>query len=236
MSETQKDANYYEVLGLKEEATDDEIRKAYKKLAIRWHPDKNYDNKVEAEAKFKEISEAYSVLSDPKKREEWKAYKNHGGYGFSHFESNFDFNSHDAFDMFENFFKDNGFHGFRGFGNFESDDFFNDGDDDFFSDFRSGTGFKATTSTSSSKNKPNTKSIKKTTTIINGKKITRIETSTYDQQGNKQVDVREETSDDKPSNNNFGFINNGFDDDFFGSKSFGYKKAKSSHPHKQLKK
>ena len=63
---TKKD--YYEVLGVKKEATPQEIRKAYKKLAIKWHPDKNPDNKEEAENRFKEISEAYSVLSDPEKK------------------------------------------------------------------------------------------------------------------------------------------------------------------------
>ena len=60
--------NYYEILGVSETATDDEIRKAYKKLAIKWHPDKNPDNKDEAERKFKQISAAYAVLGDKQKR------------------------------------------------------------------------------------------------------------------------------------------------------------------------
>ena len=59
--------DYYEVLGVPKDASDDVIRKAYKKLAIKWHPDKHTDDKKAAEEKFKEISEAYSVLSDPKK-------------------------------------------------------------------------------------------------------------------------------------------------------------------------
>lgn len=67
MSSNKKD--YYEVLGVPKDATEDQIRHAYKKLAVRWHPDKNPDNKKQAEEKFKEISEAYSVLSDPKKKE-----------------------------------------------------------------------------------------------------------------------------------------------------------------------
>ncbi|XP_004646153.1 dnaJ homolog subfamily B member 8 [Octodon degus] len=61
-------ANYYEVLGVQAGASADDIKKAYHKLALRWHPDKNPDNKEEAEKKFKQVSEAYEVLSDPKKR------------------------------------------------------------------------------------------------------------------------------------------------------------------------
>ncbi len=54
-------ADYYKVLGVDKSANDDELKKAYRKLAMKWHPDKNPDNKAKAEAKFKEVSEAYEV-------------------------------------------------------------------------------------------------------------------------------------------------------------------------------
>jgi hypothetical protein len=53
--------DYYKVLGVDRGAGDDDLKKAYRKLAMRWHPDKNPTNKKEAEAKFKQISEAYDV-------------------------------------------------------------------------------------------------------------------------------------------------------------------------------
>lgn len=65
-----KRKDYYKILGVQKTASDEEIRKAYRKLAIKWHPDKHQDEtKEEAEAKFKEIGEAYAVLSDPQKRQ-----------------------------------------------------------------------------------------------------------------------------------------------------------------------
>ena len=65
--------DYYQVLGVDKKSTAEEIKKAYRKLAVKWHPDKNPNNKA-AEEKFKKISEAYAVLSDPKKREQYDTF------------------------------------------------------------------------------------------------------------------------------------------------------------------
>ena len=73
--------NYYEVLGVAETANAAEIKKAYRKLAIQYHPDKNPHNKKEAEAKFKEVSEAYYVLSDADRRAKYDQARRFGGSG-----------------------------------------------------------------------------------------------------------------------------------------------------------
>ncbi len=71
--------DYYEILGVSKNASDDEIKKAYRKLAVKYHPDKNPGDK-EAEAKFKEISEAHEVLSDKQKRARYDQF-GHAGVG-----------------------------------------------------------------------------------------------------------------------------------------------------------
>src|ERR1700739_2060447 len=70
MNQTMGDRDYYDILGVKKSASDEEIKKAYRSLAKKYHPDKNKGNK-EAENKFKEISEAYAVLSDSEKRAQY---------------------------------------------------------------------------------------------------------------------------------------------------------------------
>ena len=74
--------DYYEVLGVNKNATDDELKKAYRKLAKKYHPDANPNNKEEAEAKFKEVNEAYENLSDPQKRRMYDQFGHDGPQGF----------------------------------------------------------------------------------------------------------------------------------------------------------
>lgn len=94
-----KDTELYDTLGLTPDAGPDQIKKAYRKLAVQWHPDKNPDNKDEAEARFKVISEAYSVLSDEKKK---KIYDQFGKKGLEN--SGVDMGGVSPFEVFEGIF------------------------------------------------------------------------------------------------------------------------------------
>lgn len=110
--------DYYEVLGVSKSATDDEIKKAYRRIAIKYHPDRNPGNK-EAEEKFKEAAEAYSVLSDQQKRQQYDQFGFDGpnmGGGFGGFGGG-GFSMDDIFSMFGDVFGGHGFGGFSsGFG------------------------------------------------------------------------------------------------------------------------
>jgi len=120
--------DYYEILGVKKNASLDEIKKAYRELALRYHPDRvPHEQKKEAEEKFKEISEAYAVLSDSQKRALYDQYGHSGidqKYAYEDIFKGADFNSvfEDLSDfgfgggLFENIFSDLGFDIFGGSG------------------------------------------------------------------------------------------------------------------------
>ena len=104
--------DYYEVLGVEKNASEDEIKKAYRKIAIKYHPDRNPGDK-EAEEKFKEAAEAYNVLHDPKTRQQYDQF----GFDGPNMGSGFDFggfggasmNMDDIFSMFGDIFGGHGF-------------------------------------------------------------------------------------------------------------------------------
>lgn len=112
-----KKRDYYEVLGVARSVSADDLKKAYRKLAMQYHPDKNQGN-AEAEAKFKEISEAYEVLSDAKKRQQYDQFGHDGmksAFGAGGFDFNRDFtHGADINDILNSFFGGGG--GFGGFG------------------------------------------------------------------------------------------------------------------------
>ncbi len=109
--------DYYEVLGLQRNATEAEIKKAYRKLALKYHPDKNPDDK-QAEDNFKEAAEAYEVLSDANKRNRYDQF-GHAGIGGAAGTSGYSMSMDDIFSQFGDIFGDafgGAFSGFGGFG------------------------------------------------------------------------------------------------------------------------
>nr|AYN74404.1 heat shock protein [Acipenser oxyrinchus oxyrinchus] len=131
--------DYYQTLGVQRNATQEDIKKSYRKLALKWHPDKNPDNKDDAERKFKELSEAYEVLSDANKRDVYDRYGKEGligggGGGGGHYNNGgfgYGFSFRNPEDVFREFFG-----GRDPFADFFVDDPF----DDFFGNRRGSRG------------------------------------------------------------------------------------------------
>jgi molecular chaperone DnaJ len=108
--------DYYEVLGVSRDSSPEEIKKAYRKKAIKYHPDKNPDNK-EAEDKFKEAAEAYEILSEPQKKQRYDQFGHAGMGGSQGGFGGHDMSMDDIFSMFGDIFGGGG-GGFGGFGGF----------------------------------------------------------------------------------------------------------------------
>ncbi|XP_016045386.1 dnaJ homolog subfamily B member 8 [Erinaceus europaeus] len=208
-------ANYYEVLGVQSNASQEDIKKAYRKLALRWHPDKNPDNKEEAEKKFKQVSEAYEVLSDSKKRSMYDragsgAWRAGGGASTpysSPFDSGYTFRNPEdifreffggldpfSFDFWENPFSAGGrghVRGpFSGFGEFPA---FMEAFSSFDALGRGGTASRATFSSTSfggsGSGSSGFKSVMSSTEMVNGHKVT---TKRIVENGQERVEVEED--------------------------------------------
>lgn len=205
--------DYYEVLEVPKSASTSDIKKSYRRLALKWHPDKNPDNRREAEEMFKKIAEAYEVLSDPEKRSRYDSFGPEGvnggdfsGFsGFSEFDRHFSmghasrifeefFGTSNIFDLFSSSFGD--FPGFNesnqrsgGRGHSRSRGSRRSPFDDFHSQIfgnfgLSGSGFgnfqtfSSSSFTSSSGFQGGvSRSVSQSTSVINGKVITRTKTT-----------------------------------------------------------
>mmetsp|Transcript_66847 Transcript_66847/g.186807 ORF Transcript_66847/g.186807 Transcript_66847/m.186807 type:complete len:258 (-) Transcript_66847:356-1129(-) len=231
------DACYYEVLGVPRTASDDEVKKAYRKLALKWHPDKNPDNKEQAEQMFKKLSEAYQVLSDPEKRSMYdrggrQAFN--GGFSSASGASPFG-GMDDAFSIFEKFFggRDPFAHmdamfgdmgGFgaaarrsagpgaagaaRGRGDPFGDPFFNSGFGDM--GMGGGGGFGSFMSSSNSGGGGTSTCTTTTTRIVNGKRVTVTQTTVRKPDGTVETRTQESSGDGPAGGGANGMLGDGF--------------------------
>lgn len=209
-------SDYYKILNIQRNATEDDIKKAYRKLALKWHPDKNPNNKEEAEAKFKSISEAYEVLSDKNKRSVYNKYgkeglAGHGGNRSSnesrrsrHNTPHFFFEFQDPQEIFRQFFGgedpfSNMFNGFsheshRKYGPDPFDSMLNNfnissfgGFAGFGDDLLDAQSSTFTRFSGSHGSGPQIKSVSKTIKIVNGETI---ETTKVVQNGEERIETR----------------------------------------------
>lgn len=209
------ESDYYAVLGIPKNATDTAIKKAYRKMALKWHPDKNPGNQQEAERVFKLVSEAYEVLSDPKKREVYDRYGKEGlsGSGGSHGGPNMDFDDfhfggfggfRDPFEVFRDFFggrdpfaefftPDRGGSGMSMFRSRDLDSHFPSFGGGFGSSLFGGGGFSSFSSFSSTNGggipSRNIRSVSTSTRTVNGKTIV---TKRVVENGEETVTVEED--------------------------------------------
>lgn len=194
--------DYYKILGVPKTASQEDIKKAYRKLALKWHPDKNPDNKETAEQKFKELAEAYEVLSDKSKRDAYDRYGNdhmrhNGGMSNADFSDfpGFTFTFRNPDDVFREFFG-----GQDPFANF-FDDFSSFGSSSrmgpsrFFSFPSAGADFTSFSMSglsgmdSMAGGMGNFKSVSTTTRIVNGKRTT---TKKIKENGQERVEIEED--------------------------------------------
>ncbi|XP_074857702.1 dnaJ homolog subfamily B member 2-like [Carettochelys insculpta] len=192
---------YYEVLGVPRNASSDDIKKAYRKAALKWHPDKNPENKEHAEQKFKEIAEAYEVLSDKEKRDIYDRYGKDGlmgaGPGGSQADTGvpeFTFTFRSAHDVFREFFGGRDpfaelfdemlpFSELRGAGPRHS------GPGSFFSSFPASSDFFSSSFSPGAEPGIGFRSVSTSTTFVNGKRIT---TRRIVENGQERVEVEED--------------------------------------------
>jgi len=200
--------DHYATLGIQKNATLDDIKKAYRKLAVKWHPDKNHSEG--SSEKFKEISHAYEILSDPEKR---RTYDMYGDGAFSNSNPNFSrgnnqrpFHFRSAEEIFREFFggrdpfesifqDDDNFFGpspfSRGFGgsHFGGNSMF---PSTFNSPMFQGASFSSSSSTfGGGGGMGSSRSVSSQTVIRDGKKITQTTTTTVDSRGKKDVQTQE---------------------------------------------
>ncbi|XP_052461672.1 dnaJ homolog subfamily B member 6 isoform X1 [Carassius gibelio] len=197
--------DYYDVLGVSRNASPDDIKKAYRKLALRWHPDKNPDNKEEAESKFKEIAEAYEVLLDKSKRDAYDRYgrsdipsSGSGGSSFPDDFPGFSFTFRSPDEVFREFFG-----GQDPFADFFDDFPFGGMHSGFHSSSRLGPGrffsfpsanadftsFSSSLGGMGGMGGANFKSVCTSTRIVNGKRIT---TKKVQENGQERTEVEED--------------------------------------------